>query len=666
MILVTDAAGNAVGNASVQLLPPATGPSVTSSALEAVTDANGLASFTLAAANAPGPLTAQLRVAGATAQSTASFVNTLGDANRLVLLGGGGQATVAGASFAAPLTARVTDTYGNPVPGAGITLVLPTSGPSISAAASTWTSDGNGVVSVPIVAGTAAGELNAKLRLTIPASADPNALSADPNDPNGVSPDPNYPTARVVDVFYPLVVQAAAATRLSYVGGSGQVATVQQGLGSALVVRVVDVYGNPAANTNVTFLAPSGAASLQQAGYTVVSDGNGLCVLQPGVNAVAGSYYVQASLANDPNGVYFAVTNVPGAPNSLVLLSGDQQSATVGTSTAQPLVFLALDAANNPVPNVWVDVRAPQDGATGALDAGGSTTDAGGQLQVAVTAGQKAGSWRVTASIAGISGRATALATCRNVADVPASLVVVSGDQQSTTVLQPAAAPFVARVSDAYGNAVGGALVQFVAPPLGASMQVDAAAQASSATGLVAVRGIANRTAGAYSIAASVVGGGPGVSFVGVKSAAEQAPSLPCQATISRFRWARLSARRCAPMWPMPTTTPSSGPLSPLRWAQTAFLQRCQTLPWRPTLRGRPAPTPRRVVWWVSSRSPLGWWGCRTSSLRWLRSPDPWPSCGSTKRRKVWRLRSRRRLRCRCGSSQATRLATPCPAWTSR
>ena len=85
------------------------------------------------------------------------------------------------------------------------------------------------------------------------------------------------------------------------------------------------------------------------------------------------------------------------------MVSGSGQSATVAKGFASPLVVVVDDAYGNPVPGVSVTFAAPASGASAALSSSTATTGANGQASVTATADTIAGSYIVTASVAGVT-----------------------------------------------------------------------------------------------------------------------------------------------------------------------------------------------------------------------------------------------------------------------
>jgi hypothetical protein len=99
-----------------------------------------------------------------------------------------------------------------------------------------------------------------------------------------------------------------------------------------------------------------------------------------------------------------------------------------------------------------------------------------------------------------------------NVAAAPATIAIVSGNDQSAAVGAPFANPLVVSVSDAFGNPVSGVEVRFAAPASGASATLSATSVVTDGSGTASVTATANGTAGSYVVTATVSGLAP-VSF---------------------------------------------------------------------------------------------------------------------------------------------------------
>jgi hypothetical protein len=131
--LVTDSLGRPVSGVTVTFSAPASGAtgSFNGSASATVqTDGSGVATApAFTAGTQAGSYTVTATAAGVTTPAAFSLANTAGTATRLAVAGGNGQSATVNTAFAAPLQAQVTDRYGNPVAGVGVTFAAPGSGP---------------------------------------------------------------------------------------------------------------------------------------------------------------------------------------------------------------------------------------------------------------------------------------------------------------------------------------------------------------------------------------------------------------------------------------------------------------------------------------------------------------------------------------------------------
>ena len=198
---------------------------------------------------------------------------------------------------------------------------------------------------------------------------------------------------------------------------------------------------NPAANgASAALSADTATISGSQASVTATAD------------TAAGNYTVTVSVSGVTTPANFNLTNNPGAAATITEVSGSGQSTTVAQSFANPLVALVTDTYGNPVPGVSVIFAEPGSGASASVTGSPATTGANGQASVTATANTVAGSYSVTASVSGVTSSAGFSLT--NTPGAAATVAVVSGSGQSTTVAQSFANPLVVVVKDGYGNLV--------------------------------------------------------------------------------------------------------------------------------------------------------------------------------------------------------------------
>lgn len=169
-------------------------------------------------------------------------------------------------------------------------------------------------------------------------------------------------------------------------------------------------------------------------------------------------------------------------PAAIAIASGNNQTADVGADLGSPLVVRVTNAAGGPLQGVTVDWSVLSGG--GTLGSASSATNAQGQAQVTYTVGAAAGANQVRAAVRGSAGLTTTF-TLTAVDNTPASMLKVSGDNQSATVSQSLASPLVVRVRNAGGQALQGIAVQWTVVQGGgvlgaASTATDAQGEAST------------------------------------------------------------------------------------------------------------------------------------------------------------------------------------------
>jgi hypothetical protein len=304
-----------------------------------------------------------------------------------------------------------------------------------------------------------------------------------------------------------------------------QTATVNTAYATPLAVNVFNAAGHLVQGVSVTFTAPATGPSGTFLGgsltATVTTDVNGLATAPTFMaNTVAGTFTVTvvASGGNNPSGT-FTLTNTAGAAATIVATSGGNQSTTVGTGFANPLVATVTDQFGNPVSGVTVTFTAPSSGASATFPGGTTvTTGANGQASAAISANSVAGTYSVTASVAGVTALAT-FAGLTNVAVLPASITATAGATQHAPEDAPFPIPLTVTVTDQFGNPLSGVTVTFTAPSTGPSGSFPGgsltATVTTGANGMaVAPTFTANTTVGGpYTVTASATGVSAPASF---------------------------------------------------------------------------------------------------------------------------------------------------------
>jgi hypothetical protein len=362
---------------------------------------------------------------GASFSAGFSLTNTPGAAANITTPLGTSASTTVGDPFKAPLELLVTDAYGNALPGVGVTFLVPTSGPGGSfSGGSAVTTSAQGIAAPSFIANTQAGSYTV------------TAL-----------------VSGVASVTFNLTNTPGAAARITTLAGSNQAATVSTTFATNLQVLVTDTYGNPVPGVSVAFTAPASGASGSFGGSSTVATGASGEATAPlfKANSQAGTYVVTAAASGVGIPASFSLANLTGAAASITATAGTPQSATVGYAFATPLQVVVTDAYGNPVPGVSVTIAAPTTGASGSVNGGGTvTTNAQGMAAATVTAGTKAGSFAVTASVGGVGTPASFSLT--NTPDVASRLLITA----PLTATPGSSFSFTVTAVDQYGNIATG------------------------------------------------------------------------------------------------------------------------------------------------------------------------------------------------------------------
>ena len=287
---------------------------------------------------------------------------------------------------------------------------------------------------------------------------------------------------------------------IALVSGGGQTGTVGATLPEPGRVRVTAADGLGTAGVAVTFAAPTGGSV---GSASVATDANG----EAATSLTLGSTVGPQSFAAVAGGltVRIPATATAAPASAIVALSGSGQQDTVTKTLKAPFVAKVTDQFGNGVAGVTVNWA--RTAGTGTLAGATSTTGADGTASMAYTLGATPGVETVTASVTGIQAPATFTATA--VTGAAAAITIVSGQGQSGEVAQPLGAPFVVKVTDASGQPVSGASVQWAATNgtfTTPTTTTDAKGQTSATLTAGSVAGSASATA--------TVGSGAGAKSV--------------------------------------------------------------------------------------------------------------------------------------------------------
>jgi hypothetical protein len=295
VVRVTNEYGSPVPGISVRWGVASGGGSVSPGSGTTANDGRAKAVWTLGAAAGPNVLDAA--VAGL---SSVTFVatGTPGSPAQLERLTGDGQSGTAGAMLIDTISVRVTDEYGNPVPGISVSWGVVSGGGSVSPSNGTTANDGQ-----------------ARAVWTLGRAAGSNSLDA--------------ALAGVSSVTFVATGTPGAPAQLERLAGDGQSGATGATLRDTLVVRVTDEYGNPVQGITVGWGVVSGEGSVTLSNGTTAADGISRAIWTLGA---AGWNRVEANLEGLVGGDPVLFTAHGFSRFSEVLVSGTQPPFSTGVA----------------------------------------------------------------------------------------------------------------------------------------------------------------------------------------------------------------------------------------------------------------------------------------------------------------------------------------------
>jgi hypothetical protein len=256
--------------------------------------------------------------------------------------------------------------------------------------------------------------------------------------------------------------QAGPAASITATSGTPQSAIVNTPFVAPLVATIRDANGNPVGGVQVAFVPPGSGASGTFGTQASIITTNASGVATSGIltaNGTAGSYAVSATVDGTTISTSFNLTNTAAPPGSITATGGSSQTALV--STAFPLLFTVqvVNIQGTPASGVTVTFNAPAAGASGTFVNGidTATTDSSGIATSArFIANGTAGSYSVTAAVAGVQTPATFDLTNLPSASVAGNYVFLLSGLESATYGTNSYALAGAVTLDANGNIVNG------------------------------------------------------------------------------------------------------------------------------------------------------------------------------------------------------------------
>jgi hypothetical protein len=234
---------------------------------------------------------------------------------------------------------------------------------------------------------------------------------------------------------------------LVLVSGDDQIAPGGFPVAEDLVVRLEDDNGNGIGGRQITWVVPSGSGSVTP--VTATTNVNGLATTRWTLPSAVGGYTVSAVFSGlDP--VTFSATATADVPTAIELVSGNGQSAPVGSAVPNLLVVRVTDASDNPVANVGVTWTAVGSGTVSEIN---TATDASGLASVVRTLGLVPGPYTTTAAVDGLAGSPVTFTSTATVGP-PVQLALLTPPGSPTTSGDAFNPVPVIQLQDAQGNSV--------------------------------------------------------------------------------------------------------------------------------------------------------------------------------------------------------------------
>lgn len=289
---------------------------------------------------------------------------------------------------------------------------------------------------------------------------------------------------------------------------------------SATLVAVVDEDGTVVTGVPIAFASSDSTLLIPaRAGLDAVT------VTAPATGT--GSVLITARTPTNVSGT----STVSWAPkaSALVLVSGNGQTVNTGANAAAPLVVQVRDAQGNGVQGTVVTF-AVASGPTGTTVAPTSvTSNAQGNAQTTLTAGNAAGAISVTATAAGLTGSpVTFAATAVTTVGVPTTVTATTPTTQNTVVNSAVSSIPSVIVRDAQGTAVPNVTVTFAVTAGGGSLTGGTQTTNSSGIATVGSWTVGTSTATANTLTATVQGLTP-VTFTATPTAGPATALLKIQ-----------------------------------------------------------------------------------------------------------------------------------------
>lgn len=383
----------------------------------------------------------------------------------LTIVSGDQQQAAVGTELPKPLVAKVVDANGNAIQGQAVNFRVTAGGGSVFAGTSI--SNADGIAQERWTLGTVAG-----MDQTVEARAVDNTTGQ----------------PLVFATFHATAV-AGPPTRLTLLTQPSAGARSGRVLDTVPVVRLTDQYGNAVHQSGVSVaatLSTDHSGRAVSAGGTANTDANGVATFTGlTITGGLGSVTLTFTAANLTSVAANPITLGAGTPTQLNAVGPTTFTGPAGAQLTTLPKVLVQDAAGNPVQGVAVQFAVSNGGGTIAPTS--VLTDVNGMAAISSwILPATVGTYPLVASISELpNSSVTFSATVQ--AGAAAHLVIVTGNNSTATV-DTDAPPLVVKVTDASGNPVSAAQVNWSVTSGGGTLRTTATSTAADGTAVDTLR----------------------------------------------------------------------------------------------------------------------------------------------------------------------------------
>ncbi|MFO7848151.1 MAG: invasin domain 3-containing protein [Balneolaceae bacterium] len=369
-------------------------------------------------------VTVEVTVSGVILSDTPQITFNAGDPDDIAVEDQPGS-TIAGQVIPGSPSVEVTDEFNNPVPGAEVT-VTEQSGQAFASGENVLSTNSSGLAVFDDLVINAAGQYNLVFTVNGSVTVTSNAFTVEPADAD--------PDSTIADV------PNGAATNPT-----------------TITITVEDSFGNRVEGVADDLEVSIGGANSGTAVEPISDDGDG----------IYSTSYTPTSSGEDEITITLNETGIAGSPYTSDVSTSDAENVIVETEPIQTVAGQAIegppaarvaDTGDNDVPGVEVTA----DLQSGSFDSGTTSVDTDGSGIATFTdlVINIAGSYTMEFDAVGVSEDAVSQEFEVLAADAD-ELSVNNGNNQTATVTEALADPFVVEVTDAFGNPVEGETVTF-------------------------------------------------------------------------------------------------------------------------------------------------------------------------------------------------------------